>query len=657
MKLLSNNKIWLLIGLVALLQSCNKDERLISDADLEIRGIFASVEGGKMTRAANPSTVQVGREEFVADDNIVFTTIKRTSMPIDAFTYSDIRYYYDHGTSWERVDGDLPEKIYWTDGFSKHTFIGYSLPEQSYHWVDNANGTFAGELGYGKTELDYRSGNDAIIEEDLLLDYDTEMLAETGGLSTKVKFYHAMSNVCVVVNIKDFAASSSAVDTRVTVSDMILHAQPSKYTWGADSRSLKVLDFSNADQTLKDVRLWCPNAAGEGSAQNKTFVFYGLTTPQDELFHAINGNDRPLRFTFTVTYPDPMNPDGDALVKTYSGYFTGNVNFHSGMSTTLNISLNHKDEQMFMGVEYNDWNFISTPNLGELRKKTTFMDINSTVTTHDMPGATVHEATWLYDDGGVIRDIYGNDGSKEHPYRISTSPQMLSFALEVSGGMSFQGKYVRQDADITMQADAAKTSVEDTLSAVSPVNWIGIGDAGHPFEGTYLGENRFVHRLCGKPLFTALGEHATVTRVQLTSIGSITGGGVLAESNAGTVGGCHILDDVTTQGGAIAGTNSGVIYACCHTGVTHGTAGLVGTNTGKIIGCYQAGDVDGGTAYSIAATNSGQINCPAASSLYEMELEPFTESLNNTLESWYLAHTSLEQFTFIHQDAGFPVIR
>ena len=83
----------------------------------------------------------------------------------------------------------------------------------------------------------------------------------------------------------------------------------------------------------------------------------------------MNGNDQPLEFSFTVTYPDPMNPSGDPLVKVYKGAFSKTVNLYSGCCTTLNISLNHRDEQMFLGVEYNDWNFVSTPNLGELRKQ------------------------------------------------------------------------------------------------------------------------------------------------------------------------------------------------------------------------------------------------------------------------------------------------
>ena len=648
-------KILYILGVTVLLTACSR-EKLFTADDFEIKGIDAVIDvNSGVTRAANESAIQVGRSLFAADDKIVFTTIKRTSKPLEAFTYGNIRYYYYEGKSWERTDGNLPEKIYWTDGVSPHTFIGYSLPSSDYHWTDNMDGTYAGELGYGVQELDFTAGNEAIKPHDLLLNYNTATVAETGGLSTKVTFNHALSNVCVVVNIKNFAASSSAVDTKVSVSDMVLKAQPALFTWGGDSRKLKVLDLDNEQQIKKDILMWCPKPQGEGTAQSKTFTFYALTTPQDELFHSITGNDEPLGFSFTVTYPDPMDPTGTPLVKTYSGTFTKTVNFQSGMCTTLNISLNHKDEQIFMGVEYNDWNYVSTPDLGELRKKSTFMDITSPVTTHDMAAATADDATWLYRDGDRILDIYGNDGSIEHPYRIASSLQMLSFAKEVAAGFSFVGRYVKQDADITMQSGINKTNVEDAESNVSPVNWIGIGDDTHPFQGAYLGGNRFVNRLCGKPLFAKLGENAYVKQVQITTIGTITVGGALAETNAGMIGGCRIVDDVTVSGGAIAGTNSGVIYACSHVGVTIGTAGLVGSNTGNIIGCYQAGDVVGGTAFSIAATGSGTVSCPAPASLYEIQQESFCESLNTVLDSWYADHTEVTPFRFVHSTANYPV--
>ena len=619
---------------MAFVSACSNDDDVTAYQDaLEIKGVQAIIDNEvPTTRSASEKTeTAVGRTTFITGDHIVFTTIKRTESPLASFTYSDIRYYYTDKKSWKRTEGNLPEKIYWTDGASAHTFIGYSLPAEDYHWVDNGNGTYSGELGYEKEVIDFTAGNDEIQKEDLLLDYNIKTVAETGGLSTKVSFTHALSCVRVEVNISNFASSASAVDTKVGVSNMILLNQPTKFTWGGNSNKLKVLDFE--DQTTKNIKLWCPVPAGEGTGQSKTFTFYGLTTPQDDTFHNINGNDLPLMFSFTVTYPNPLNPD-ETLTKTYKGSFSQLVNFHSGMCTTLNISLNHKDEQMYMGVEYNDWNYVATPDLGELRKKSTFMDINSTVTIHTDDEATVYDATWLYLDGTQLKDIYGNDGTPANPYRITSASQLLSFAKEVKAGVDFKDKFIRLDADITMQASTAKTGAEDSTSNVKPVEWIGIGDAGHPFNGTFLGGDRYINRLNGSPLFVNLGGSALIEQLHITSIGSITGGGALADSNEGVIGGCKVIDDVITTGGALVGTNTGTVYASYYTGEAN-TIPLVGTNNGKMVGCYQSKDI---------------------TSFDESLLVNLVERLNNELTAWY-KDNAYTRFSFVYLTASYPTVQ
>ena len=458
--------------------------------------------------------------------------------------------------------------------------------------------TFAGELGYGQETLTY-ANNDDVMAEDLLVLFSDTTKADDGGLTTRFYFNHALSGVRVVVNIKDFAASSSAVDTQVGVSDMVLHAQPTKFKWGADSKNLSVVNLGDA-QSTKDLKLWCPVPEGEGTAQSKTFSFYGLTTPQDAVFHEVTANQQPLRFSFKVTYPDPMNPD-QQLIKTYSGVFAGQVDFNSGMCTTLHISLNHKDEQVFTDVTYSDWSLVPTPDLGELRKKSTFMDINSTVTIHTDAAATIDDATWLYVSGDQVKDIYGHGGeSADDAYIIKSAAQLVSLAKEVNeGAMSFKNKFIRLDADITMQKSTTATDVA----------WTGIGTDDHPFQGTFLGGDRFINRLSGSGLFGNLGDSACVEQLQITTVGSIHGG-ALAVTNAGIIGGCRVVDDITTDGGALVGINSGTVHACYYTGAGN----LVGTNTGYTIGCYQANDI---TSF----TNSS--------------LTTFVNNLNSILNEWY----------------------
>ena len=595
-----------LLAAMAILVACNSNDTYVPDSDaIEIRGIQAAIgtQGFGLTRAAattDPLKISLGRNGFQTDDVMVLTTIKRTQQPLETFTYSNLRYQYD-GSNWNRTDTD-PEKIYWTDGHSNHTFIGYNLPSATYPWEIVTNGTgsdtFAGELGYGQETLTY-ANNDDVMAEDLLVLFSDTTKADDGGLTTRVYFNHALSGVRVVVNIKDFAASSSAVDTQVGVSDMVLHAQPTKFKWGADSKNLSVVNLGEA-QSTKDLKLWCPVPEGEGTAQSKTFSFYGLTTPQDAVFHEVTANQQPLRFSFKVTYPDPMNPQ-EQLTKTYSGAFSGQVDFNSGMCTTLHISLNHKDEQVFTDVTYSDWSLVPTPDLGELRKKSTFMDINSTVTIHTDAAATIDDATWLYVSGDQVKDIYGHGGeSADDAYIIKSAAQLLSLRKEVNeGAMNFAKKYIRLDADITMQKSTTATDVA----------WTGIGTDDHPFQGTFLGGDRFINRLSGSGLFGNLGDSACVEQLQITTVGSIHGG-ALAVTNAGILGGCRVVDDITTDGGALVGINSGIVHACYYTGAGN----LVGTNTGYTIGCYQANDI---TSF----TNSS--------------LTTFVNNLNSILNEWY----------------------
>ena len=642
----------LIFALMALLSACNTNDEVLHpqyDEALEIKGIQVGITGAEaaLTRAAtvDPLKVSLGRTKFVANDSIVFTTIMRTDTPLDSFTYSNIHYVYN-GSSWDRASNGTtkdPEKIYWTDGHNTHTFIGYCVPS-GYQWqaVANSTGsdTYASELGYGKDAITYDS-KDAIEKEDPLVLYSDSTKADAGGLTTTVYFNHALSGVRVVVNIKDFAASATSLDTLVTVSDFKLLKQPCKYTWGAHGMTdVTALDFGDG-QTTKDITLWCPQPKGEGKAQSKTFTFYGLTTPQDATFHGVTANsDEYLQFQFTVKYPDADNTT--TLTKTYTGKFSKLVNFQSGKCTTLNISLNHQNEQMFTKVTYDEWDFVATPDLGELRKKSTFMDIDSQVTIHSDANATIDDATWLYkDENKVVKDIYGNDGSAASPYLIKSASQLLSFAKEVKNNNTFGNKYVRLDADITMQKSSDKTSVEDTTSNVSAVSWIGIGDADHPFQGTFLGGDRYINRLYGSPLFVNLGAYACVEQLYITAIGEVSTG-ALAGTNAGIIGGCKVIDDVTfadgSTAGALVGTNSstGTIHACYYTG----EGNLIGTDSGTTKGCYQANQLT-------SLTNSA--------------LSTLVTTLNTNLTTWYSDISNSgkfkSKFQFTYTIGNYPTVQ
>lgn len=606
------HKLLSLTVALSLLVACDtNDEALVPDEALQINGITATLSSTQSATRAE-TTLGVGRTAFADGDVIVFTTIKRTKYSLENFTYGNIQYSYN-GSGWARSSNGTtndPEKIYWSDVTSAHTFTGYCLPSSSYYWqtvtTDNIV-TYKGELGYGvdaKGTIDFSTGNESIINEDLLVSHSKNVKPETGGASAQVDFKHALSNVCVVVNVTGFATNS--LDKKVDVTDMVILNQPCVFTWGADTTTLSTFNVTDtSNNKIKNIKLLRKSVSGEN--EDKTFVFYGLTTPQNADYRKINGNSDKLSFKFTVTYPNAIDTT-QTDTHTYQGTVSDEVLFNSGKCTTINVSLNHKNEKMLVDVNYTDWNYVSTPDLGELRKKSTYMTLTKDdVKIHSTDGVTIDNATWLYTNGNEVYDVYGNDGNTAATaYRITSAAQMLAFAQEVNNAYTFKDKYVRLDADITMQKSATATGY----------SWIGIGDANDAnkvFQGTFLGGDRYINRLSGSPLFVNLGEKACVEQLYITAIGEVSTG-ALAGTNAGIIGGCKVIDDVTfadgSTAGALVGSSTGTIHACYYTG----EGNLIGTDSGTTIGCYQANQLT-------SLTNSA--------------LSTLVSTLNTNITTWY----------------------
>ena len=769
---------------IALLSGCTDNDDIktsVANADpQELLGIEAVIDGGtgSVTRAGTvtPLADYVGRSVFKGGDKVVFTEIRRTDSPIINFTYPGDGNYdgiifeagNEGGWSRDTQDGG-PERIYWTDALSKHTFIAFSIPQViGYDWKTyqfTQGGTkktyYIGSLGdptqTGESDIiDYyidpyakddnnnylyrkKENNDSVFtnpkleDEDLLITYDTEMKAEPGGSVALVKFYHALSSVRVVVNISGFSSSSSAADNNTKVSNMRLLHQPTMYVWeqskwgvepcrSEDQNTINGAWGSTApsyDQR-KDIKLWIPHPEGVGTNQSKTFTFYGITTPQPEDYittlPALGDDDydaahdyRKAELKFDVTYPDPLKP---SQMKTYT--YTASLDdvcFEAGYNTTINISMNHRNEKMTVGAEYENWQFVATPDVGELKKNSTFLqDTNHdgmNVTILGDANATIDDATWLYELNGKVYDIYGHTGNNENDaYQISTAYQLLSFAYEVKNNNLFTGKYIRLDADITLQKTSDLTTAELDeyidgeenplfYEAEEAIDWIGIGDADHAFNGTFLGGKRFIYRLKGSPLFYSLGPNARIEQLQVNTVykpdGStpaVTGGGMYANTNAGLICGCKVVGDVAfdaSTAGAFVGTNTGIIWASYHIGLTKSTAasasvgGLAGSNSGTIASCYQAGAVKGSTTGGITASNSGILNNnyynsmlltptfnPASGvigkSSAEMTKQQFVTDLNNGINIWRstdtehggLNHPDYHAHYYVYQPANYP---
>lgn len=673
----------------------------------ELEGIEAEVYGGTKTRAAAlDKSNYVGRSTFAENEYMILTKLRRTDSPIPGFSYTDIWYKHEIGEGqtsggWNRdntkgktykegftgFNVNVPERIYWSDALSAHTYIGYSTPLQaqgttfdwekgdSYHDSEgNSLEVYYGSIGdpthpqevidgqitnfidYTNDSEDtlviddvkdpdspgsYKSGNEKIKHDDLLLTYDDNKFAETGGSVAKLYYKHALSNVRVVVNIQGFSASTDAADSYTVVSNMILKNMLTMYKWkqiSAEAEALEEVYDKNNINTIynngtdgavkfdqkKDVHLWIPRPEGTGIGVGKQFTFYGLAVPT-----TLSANT--LEFEFTVKYPDPMNPwkkeNGQTIPNyknhTYTAIMPVEVMFRAGYCTTINISLNHDNEQMTIGAEYMDWQNVDTPDEGELKKHDTFLysTLRTGVTIANDAGANEDDATWLYKtSSGNVVDIYGNDGTAAKPYTISTADQLLSFAYEVKSGRAFTSQYVKLDADITMQSQSTLPTITvDEVTSIDYtklINWIGIGDDTHAFNGYFLGGGRNISLLYGKAFFSNIGGHATISELNISNAVRISDHGALAEHNDGFIYACRVDGDVENSTsdyvGSLCGTNTGFVIACTHNGAVRGTkngakvGGLLGRNgfvdgsnkeVGIIVASYHTGIIEGTYTY------------------------------------------------------------
>lgn len=625
----------LLMGFASCDRETEIDDALPDDCHpVALRGIHAVIDNGNSTRAVSPLVDEIGKYNFLSTDEMVFTLIERTKHPIrPGFSYKDVQYSCNvdgSGVSWKREQPTTD--IFWSDGSEPHTFIGYILPHadastanvSGYDWHhDTTNDVYYGSIGNPmdtQEVIDYtatpaeregesiRYGLEKLRKEDLLLTYDTEMQNEDA--MAWVHFHHGLASVRVVVTITGFSSTGKDPDAETRVTDMLLYNQPTMYKW--NNRGYLAAPLVESDQAVlngfndwgggtppewnqkKNMKLW-QSREYQGSGSGRTFTFYGIVAP---------GFQNEVKMDFKVSYPNPLDPTNTKrLEKTYTAtlmYDSKQVEFRPGYCTNININLNHKDEKMTVGAEYMSWQFDNSPNEGKLRKNSTYLTYTdrTKISIVGDAQATADDATWLYESAsGIIVDIYGNDGTANKPYTIKTADQLLSFAYEVKNGQDFVHKYIKLDADITMQPSKDASSI----------SWIGIGDSTHPFNGFFLGSGRFINSLYGEHFFYTVGENAVIDKLNFSGVKEVQGCGVVAHENKGLICGCYIEGDVKETNtssqytGSIVGINQSFIIACTHIGKVEGRGtigGLVGFNNGTVMACYHAGEIsalDGST--------------------------------------------------------------
>lgn len=709
--------IYIIIILLGIVSCNNEEDSLPADYNpIPLRGIRADIDNGVSTRAVAPLVDSIGKYNFLNTDEIIFTKIERTRRPIrPGFSYDNVRYSCSNeggNVSWKR---EVPETdIFWSDGSEPHTFIGYILPHEDaksasasgYDWdetnsawrqtgfdwhYDSSRSMYYGSIGNPANPaevIDYTAtpatgaGEKApydlekLRKEDLLLTYSTEMQNEDA--MAWVHFHHGLASIRVVVTITGFSSTGTDPDAETRVTDMLVHGMRTMYKW--DNQGYKAAALVEGDNEvlasfndwggtaplwnqIKDMKLW-QSREYYGSGASRTFTFYGIVAP---------GMKDQVDMTFDVSYPDPLDPTKThRLGKKYSATLKLNnkqVEFRPGYCTSITINLNHKDEKMTVGAEYMSWQLDKSPDEGSLRKNSTHLTYTdrSKVTIVGDQQATADDATWLYEGTtqGSIYDIYGNDGSLAKPYLIKTADQLLSFAYEVKNGRDFVHKYIKLDADITMQPTKDKDIAESKR-----ITWIGIGDATHKFNGFFLGSGRYINNLYGEHFFHTIGENAVIDKLNFGSILAVQGCGVIAHQNEGLICGCYIDGDVketdasSLYTGSIVGTNNSFIIACAHVGNVEGRGtigGLVGFNNGTVMASYHAGEVsalDGST--DIHATvgkrgdgTNGTNNSIMFSCYYDSDLISHVPTLVPGKSGYPLSTAMMQSNAFVTSDRAF----
>lgn len=647
--------------------SNDSDDNVSTQNAKVLTGINADIYGtdAAITRASNTTEkepIYVGRLAFVGGDKIVMTSFQRTDNPISDFTYNDIRWKKggNEGETeggWNRDNDDSEnneKKIYWSDAENYHTVVGYSIPQKmpTENWSKTAEesvNNYEGQLTLSDNKVNYSSKDD-LTKDDVVLTYSKEIKSDATGIAT-IYFRHALSSLTVDVNIQGFAATpgmgAEEKDNASRVKDLIILKQPYKYMWKQTSDSVETIEN---DESKADITAFTNNSDGEGSGNGRRFFFHALAVP---------GLRDAITIKFDVTYPDPLKPT-TTITNTYKAT-AKNVFFLAGKRTTIKINLNHENEKITVGAIYDDWVFKDTPDQGNLDKNSTYLASTemSNIRLHNEEGLTIDDATWLYMDGENIKDIYGNDGTKDKPYTISTANQLLAFAYEVNKGvMSFDGKYVRLDASIHMQPTTSSTNVE----------WIGIGSEDHPFDGNFDGGLRDISYLKGKSLFGNISTNAIVEGLSLSRMIGTTDGGSIACVNNGTVYGCMVKGDVsgTTNAGGICATNNGTIMACAHIGDVKATnetdtkaGGMAGENNedGTILASYFAGNLTATTTSPQCYFNS-DLYTPTSEKKWakptiDMIMQAFVDDLNFEITD-SRTKQNLRKYQFIYQPSEYP---
>lgn len=252
---------------------------------------------------------------------------------------------------------------------------------------------------------------------------------------------------------------------------------------------------------------------------------------------------------------------------------------------------------------------------------------NVTVTRGEMPGvftlSSICGAAVRENLMSVYPQIFTGAGSESDPYIISDFEGMKKFARATSeGGLTFEGEYLKLDADIDMASDATFQCMSKTMEAPFMGTFNG---NGHSLKNWKLTDNTDKRQYGG--LFGYIGAKGSVSNLTIDktcSVGLYMYGGTIAGRLYGQISDCRVLPAAIASAaaagnfGGIAGQiETGASVTDCYVGsglLLSGAANRVGgiayKNYGTIRGCQYAGTLTATAANhigGIAAENSGSI--------------------------------------------------
>ena len=231
----------------------------------------------------------------------------------------------------------------------------------------------------------------------------------------------------------------------------------------------------------------------------------------------------------------------------------------------------------------------------------------------------------------IINVIGDGEGTEEKPYLLYSISDLEYFRDRVNSGDSFECKYIRLMADITLnEPDVFLYNENGTISGTTDeetINWfVPIGaktdNYSRKFSGVFDGNGHIIYGLYNDTGLFASVQNGVVRDLCLFGgfIKSENGGpgGIVSSCLKSKIINCNNFNSVlgnSTVGGIAGNCNESIIQNCCNHGpVTQirsdgtGIGGIVGKlNGGIIVDCCNKGIVTARNTYYLGSLNAGGI--------------------------------------------------